>query len=247
MMPLGPAPKTTIVTLVEDQPALLTVLHVVDRQIRSTSFEVFRKTGTTVAALAILGAMSGLPEDARWEETKRFIRECLEGCIAGGDGHEMCRGTGRVVPTRLIQIDHEGKWRVVRFDFNIVKNAALSHCWGKEPLPKLLKAMPDNEGNVAERFRRSGQSVLPLAFKDAMYRAHAAGSSGAGAIPFLCPRPPEFKHWSLQFHRPEKPSVLGRVLGKSITFAKRSCNFLLGLARSNTVRRMSGAVPFVLE
>jgi hypothetical protein len=261
-------PKLTTITLVEKQPALLTVLHYVKGRRSETNIEVFKGVESKVESLPAFGTLAVVAGDARSDETAKFIRDCVKSCITGRGTHRWCQQSGDVVPTRLVQIECPGwdlsseegyrtceiRWKVVCADVATSKYAALSHCWGKgkHALPKLEKATEESKGNMAERFRWSSAKTLPETFKDGMYVALmlgldyiwidslciiqncdkdwadeaakmgeyyqsafltiAAGSSEAGAVPFLRIRPAQYKHENIRFYGPAKKSIFSTMM-----------------------------------
>lgn len=67
-------PKLTTITLIDDQPALLSVLHYVKGKRTYTNIELFQAPGQKLETLPARGALSTLPEDARLDATNKYIR-----------------------------------------------------------------------------------------------------------------------------------------------------------------------------
>jgi hypothetical protein len=177
----GPAapPKLTTITLIQNQPALLTVQHWVDRKLKYTSIELFKDPDSRIDSLPSLGTILPIEDSAQSDRTLDFIRGCLKTCTEGPFAHTLCMRKTSIVPKRLIMLDWNISeigasdasrgimWKVVPGK-DCGDYAALSHCWGKDPLPKLEKATPGTEGNMKERYEWSGASSLPKTFQDGM-------------------------------------------------------------------------------
>lgn len=274
-------PKLTTITLTENQPAVLTVEHWVNRKLTYSGIELYKDRYSNSNLLPSLGSLSPIAESSESEETFAFIRGCLKLCVEGPARHTLCIKETINKPKRLIKL----AWRIPEADrpetsrgimWQLVEGhgedyAALSHCWGKERLPILLKATPSTRGNIEERKEWSSASTLPQTFQDGMrvalrlgldhiwidclciiqncdidwaeeakkmadyyqgaYVTIAAASSEAGAVPFLRPRPMEYRPKKIRFYGPEKKSVLEKALAfKSSTTikAKRSSARVIG-------------------
>lgn len=171
-------PKLTTITLTENQPAVLTVEHLVNRKLMYSGIELYKDRYSNTHLLPSLGSLSPIADSSESEEIFAFIRDCLKICIVGPARHTLCIREAINKPKRLIKL----AWRIPEADrpetnrgimWQLVEGhgedyAALSHCWGKERLPILIKTSPSTDGNIEERKEWSNANTMPQTLQDGM-------------------------------------------------------------------------------
>jgi hypothetical protein len=136
-------------TLVEHQPALLTVRLLLSSGWESRGIEIFRSLDDNFHELPVLGAASSIPQNSGSDETMNFVQDCLDTCIKN---HGSCQLVDPPLPKRVLFFEantlSDAPFLVHLYipkRLDRQPYAALSHCWGsKEDQMHILKAEKEN-------------------------------------------------------------------------------------------------------
>jgi hypothetical protein len=124
-----------------------------------TELEYFTQDG----AYAPFGSGLGLSEDPDCMKNYQIISRGIEDCISH---HPRCQPPifdAARFPKRLLVLNENASLKLVESMGQQLKYAALSHCWGLEPLLSLTKSTPRNsQGDIEFHWDK-----LPKFFQDA--------------------------------------------------------------------------------
>ncbi|KAF5705920.1 hypothetical protein FMUND_11896 [Fusarium mundagurra] len=163
-------------TLVEGQPALLSMDIWEEGRNKSVGVEIFKLNGPNdVPGLGALGRASCISRNAAADAGMSFVAACLEEC----EETHMCRLSEACLPKRVLKIEKHnsdgedrGRFSIRLYipkEDEIGAYAALSHRWGDE------KILVTKKGNMSTMQRGIDWKDLPRTFQDAIQVTHHLG------------------------------------------------------------------------
>jgi hypothetical protein len=175
-------PEIESITLVENEPILLTVGAWPDGKYTRHGIELFRDLGDVVPGLPLIGAAGGISDRSDSDACFAFIRKNIEHCIGN---HSDCQTKPTSLPKRVLylgaypQNSFPPAIRLLETDGKLKdRYAALSHCWGNGKIPRLLVRGADGKtddgiekytaGNINQLKEAIDFSTLSETFKDAI-------------------------------------------------------------------------------
>jgi hypothetical protein len=173
-------PRLVSITMVEDEPLLLTVENRTETGERERSgIEIYREHQVLVPSMRYLGAVSSAASSS--DSWLTFVNNCLEECTTS---HKGCRATtSGKPPTRILDLealrtgpsDHQADVRLkVTSPGHEIRYATLSHSWGPKEGPKsiIFKLISAQMQTFNERIPFA---KLPATHQDAIVLARRLG------------------------------------------------------------------------